>query len=242
MTAPCQVLRVRQLGLQPYVPIWQAMSTFTDQRDAHTQDELWLLQHPPVFTQGRAGKSAHLLRPGAIPLVHSDRGGQISYHGPGQLIVYALIDLRRRQLGVRAMVSLLEQVVIDLLAQWGLVAYAKADAPGVYLAVDGPAAEGGGEAKIASLGLRVRKGCCFHGVSINVDMDLSPFACINPCGYAGLKMTSMAQQPLTAPLSCEAVARALTALIAGQLEATPQVSDAFSPPLHLFLHTKKTLL
>jgi lipoyl(octanoyl) transferase len=179
---------VKQLGLSAYTPVWEAMRRFTDQRDATTLDEIWCVEHTPVFTQGQAGKPEHLLEEGNIPLVASDRGGQITYHGPGQLVVYPLLDLRRRNLGVRQMVSMLEQSCIDLLAHWQIAAHAKADAPGVYV--------GGGslpERKIASLGLRVRRGCCYHGISINVAMDLAPFQQINPCGYAGLAMAQMSE-------------------------------------------------
>lgn len=171
-------LVIRDLGLQDYTQVWQAMQHFTDQRGADTPDELWLLEHPGVFTQGQAGKAEHLLLPGDIPVVKVDRGGQVTYHGPGQLVVYVLIDLKRRNMGVRQLVTLLEQVLIELLANYQITATAKPDAPGVY--VDG--------AKIASLGLRVRKGCTFHGLALNVDMDLTPFSRINPCGYAGMKM------------------------------------------------------
>jgi lipoyl(octanoyl) transferase len=171
-------LLIRELGTQDYTTVWHAMQQFTDQRDANTPDQLWLLEHPPVFTQGQAGKEEHLLLPGDIPVVKVDRGGQVTYHGPGQLMVYVLLDLKRRNLGVRQLVTLLEQVLIQLLTPYGINAYAKADAPGVY--VD--------EGKIASLGLRVRKGCSFHGLALNVDMDLSPFSRINPCGYAGMQM------------------------------------------------------
>lgn len=174
-------LIVRQLGLQPYAPIWEKMQAFTHQRDSETPDEIWLLQHQPVFTQGQAGKAEHLLSPGDIPVVQTDRGGQITYHGPGQLVVYLLLDLRRRKLGVRDVVTMMENAVIDLLASLGINARAKPDAPGVY--VDGN--------KIASLGLRVRRGCSFHGLALNVDMDLEPFLRINPCGYAGMQMTQV---------------------------------------------------
>ncbi len=174
-------LIVRTLGLQPYEPVWQRMQAFTNQRQADTPDEIWLLQHHPVFTQGQAGKAEHLLNPGEIPVVKTDRGGQVTYHGPGQLMAYLLLDLRRKKLGVRDVVSLMEEAVIALLADYGQVAVARADAPGVY--VDG--------CKIASLGLRVRRGCSFHGLALNVDMDLQPFARINPCGYAGLQMTQL---------------------------------------------------
>ena len=171
-------LIIRELGVQDYTTVWQAMQQFTDQRNSDTADELWLLEHQPVFTQGQAGKEEHLLFPGDIPVVKVDRGGQVTYHGPGQLMVYVLLDLKRRNMGVRQLVTLLEQVLIQLLTPYGINAYAKPDAPGVY--VDG--------GKIASLGLRVRKGCTFHGLALNVDMDLSPFSRINPCGYAGMQM------------------------------------------------------
>lgn len=177
-TAITNQLIVRELGVQHYTEVWHAMQQFTDQRNSDTNDELWLLEHHSVFTQGQAGKEEHLLFPGDIPVVKVDRGGQVTYHGPGQLVVYVLLDLKRRNLGVRALVTLIEQVLVDLLTGYGIAAYAKADAPGVY--VDG--------AKIASLGLRVRKGCTFHGLALNVNMDLSPFSRINPCGYAGMQM------------------------------------------------------
>jgi lipoyl(octanoyl) transferase len=176
---------VCNLGLQDYQTVWQSMSDFTDNRTSDTGDQIWLVQHPPVFTQGQAGKADHLLDPGSIPVIQSDRGGQVTYHGPGQLVVYPLIDLRRRSLGIRAMVTLLEQAAVELMAHFSVLAFPKADAPGVYIHRDGR------DDKIASLGLRVRKGCCFHGMSINVDMDLSPFELINPCGYSGLRMTQL---------------------------------------------------
>lgn len=171
-------LVIRDLALQDYQQVWHAMQQFTDQRNESSADQLWLLEHQPVFTQGQAGKEEHLLFPGDIPVVKVDRGGQVTYHGPGQLVVYVLLDLKRRNLGVRALVTMIEQVLVELLAGYQINAYAKADAPGVY--VD--------DAKIASLGLRVRKGCTFHGLALNVNMDLSPFARINPCGYAGMQM------------------------------------------------------
>ncbi|HHJ4328259.1 TPA: lipoyl(octanoyl) transferase LipB [Klebsiella pneumoniae] len=174
-------LRVRRLGLVDYLPTLQAMRELTATRGPHAADEIWLLQHPPVFTQGQAGKAEHLLLPGDIPVVQVERGGQVTYHGPGQLVAYLMIDLRRQGLGVRELVSAMENSLIDLLAGYGLEAAARADAPGVYLGND----------KIASLGLRVRRGCSFHGLALNVDMDLQPFQRINPCGYAGLKMTQL---------------------------------------------------
>lgn len=175
-------LIVRHLGIRPYLQTWQDMQTFTDQRDADTPDEIWLLQHEAVYTQGQAGKAEHLLHQTDIPVVQSDRGGQITYHGPGQLIAYLLIDVRRKGLGVRQLVTTMEQAVIALLARSGIEAVAKPDAPGVYVA----------GAKIASLGLRIRRGCSFHGLALNVNLDLTPFSHINPCGYAGLAMTQTA--------------------------------------------------
>ena len=178
-----QVLGIRELGQLDYERTWLAMQRFTDERKLvpDTQDEVWLVQHPPVFTQGQAGKAEHLLLPGDIPVVKSDRGGQVTYHGPGQMVAYLMLDVRRLGYGVRELVTRMEQCLIDLLASYGVSAAAKADAPGVY--VDG--------AKIASLGLRIRNGCSFHGLALNVDMDLEPFRRINPCGYAGLAMTQL---------------------------------------------------
>ena len=192
------VLGVRELGVQAYEPVWHAMQDFTNQRTADTADELWLVQHPPVFTQGQAGKAEHLLLPGDIPVVQVDRGGQVTYHGPGQLVAYPLVDVRRLGLGVRELVSRIEQSLIDLLASYGVSAEARADAPGVY--VDG--------AKIASLGLRIRRGCSFHGLALNVDMDLQPFQRINPCGYAGLAMTQLADH-VAGPLDMNEVSARL---------------------------------
>lgn len=174
---------VRHLGLQPYEPVSQAMHDFTDSRDDKTPDEIWLVEHHPVFTQGQAGKAEHVLVPGDIPVIQSDRGGQVTYHGPGQQVMYVLLNLKRRKLGVRELVTLLEQTVVDTLADYGIDAHPRADAPGVYV----------GEMKICSLGLRIRKGCSFHGLALNINMDLSPFLRINPCGYAGMEMTQMRQ-------------------------------------------------
>lgn len=188
------VLGVRELGLQAYEPVWHAMQDFTNQRTADTADELWLVQHPPVFTQGQAGKAEHLLLPGDIPVVQVDRGGQVTYHGPGQLVAYPLVDVRRLGLGVRELVSRIEQSLIDLLASYGVSAEARADAPGVY--VNG--------AKIASLGLRIRHGRSFHGLALNVDMDLQPFQRINPCGYSGLAMTQLSDH-VAGPLAMNEV-------------------------------------
>lgn len=175
---------VRDLGLSDYEEVFSAMKDFTAQRDKETTDELWLTQHNPVFTQGQAGKKEHILNQGNIPIVQSDRGGQVTYHGPGQLVIYLLIDIKRRKIGVRQMVSLIEDSVIELLARFQITALAKSDAPGVYI----------DNKKIASLGLRVRNGRTYHGVSLNIDMDLSPFQFINPCGYQGLQMTQLIEQ------------------------------------------------
>lgn len=174
-------IQIRQLGLQPYEAISQAMHDFTNTRDETTADEIWLVEHQRVFTQGQAGKAEHVLVPGDIPVIQSDRGGQVTYHGPGQQVMYVLLNLKRRKLGVRELVTILEQTVVNTLAELGIEAYPRADAPGVY--VDGR--------KICSLGLRIRKGCSFHGLALNIDMDLSPFLRINPCGYAGLEMTQV---------------------------------------------------
>ena len=174
-------LRIRRLGRTDFVPTWRAMQRFTAERDAETPDELWLTEHPPVFTQGQGGKPEHLLRDIGIPVVKIDRGGQITYHGPGQAVVYLLVDLNRRSLKVRELVSRIEQAVIDLLAGYGLRGERIAGAPGVYV----------GGAKIAALGLRVKGGCCYHGMALNVDMELAPFSAINPCGYPGLKVTRL---------------------------------------------------
>ena len=192
---------VRQLGRADYEPTWRAMMDFTASRTAETPDELWVVEHPPVFTLGQAGKPEHLLRDTGIPLVKIDRGGQITYHGPGQVVVYLLIDLPRRKLKVRELVNRIEQAVIDCLGEHGVVAERRDRAPGVYV----------GEAKVAALGLRVRNGCCYHGVSLNVDMDLSPFAAINPCGYAGMAVTQTKDLgiALTPPQAAEALTRQL---------------------------------
>ncbi|WES69785.1 lipoyl(octanoyl) transferase LipB [Superficieibacter sp. HKU1] len=174
---------IRRLGLQPYEAVSQAMHDFTDTRDENTPDEIWLVEHLPVFTQGQAGKAEHVLVPGDIPVIQSDRGGQVTYHGPGQQVMYVLLNLKRRKLGVRELVTLLEQTVVNTLAQFAIDAHPRADAPGVYV----------GEKKICSLGLRIRKGCSFHGLALNIAMDLSPFLRINPCGYAGMEMAQVSE-------------------------------------------------
>ncbi|WP_163131301.1 lipoyl(octanoyl) transferase LipB [Agarivorans sp. Alg241-V36] len=198
-------LIIRQLGLQDYSSILQAMRDFTDQRSAEQDDELWLVEHQPVFTQGQAGKAEHLLNSSDIPVVQADRGGQVTYHGPGQLVAYPLVNLRRRKLGVRELVTIIEQSIIDTLGLHEIEAFAKKDAPGVYVE----------QKKIASLGLRIRKGCSFHGLALNVDMDLSPFLQINPCGYAGLEMAQISDYVATPNIS--QIAEQLSQVLVKQL-------------------------
>ena len=199
-------LIVRQLNSMDYSQVWHSMQDFTDFRDDETLDELWLVEHPPVFTQGQAGKEEHLLMPGDIEVVKVDRGGQVTYHGPGQQVIYFMINLKRRKMGVRQLVTLIEKAIVAALDDFAIKAYPKADAPGVY--VD--------EKKVASLGLRVRKGCSFHGLALNVNMDLSPFLRINPCGYAGLEMvqTCDINGPQTTQDASQALVKHLTALLA----------------------------
>ena len=207
---------IRVLGRVEYEPTWQAMLAFTNERDAHTPDELWVCEHPPVFTLGQAGKPEHLLADIGVPLVKIDRGGQITYHGPGQVVVYLLLDLTRRGLGIRELVNRIEQAVIDTLAACesesgsGIKAARKSGAPGVYVQ------RAGAEAKIAALGLRIRHGCSYHGVALNVDMDLSPFAAINPCGYAGMAVTQTRDLGLSA--SPAQMADSLVRQLSSQLE------------------------
>ena len=188
---PLPDLVIRHFGIKPYESVWKAMQNFTLQRQDETPDELWLLQHEPVFTLGQAGSAEHLLSPGNIPLIKADRGGEITYHGPGQLVVYLLIRLARLNLGVRGLVTMIEQSIIDTLASYHIDAFAKPDAPGVYV----------GDAKIASLGLRIRRGSSFHGLALNIDMDLEPFLRINPCGYAGLRMVQVTDFVASATLA-----------------------------------------
>ncbi len=178
-----QQLTVRALGMVDYSPAWEAMKSLTDSRDENTPDEIWLLQHPPVFTQGQAGKPEHLLFPGDIPVVQVDRGGQVTYHGPGQLVAYLMIDIKRRAIGARELVTRIEQSIVETLLHYGVSAKARKDAPGVYVEA----------AKIASLGLRIRKGRSFHGLSLNIDMDMEPFSRINPCGYQGMEVIQLSQ-------------------------------------------------
>ncbi len=182
---------IHTLGLVEYQPTWDAMKKFTAERTSYTPDEIWLVQHPPTYTQGLAGLPEHLLNPTNIPVVKIDRGGQITYHGPGQIVAYLLLDLRRWKLNVRELVNLMEQSVVDLLGEYGVAAKNRVDAPGVY--VD--------NAKIASLGLKIKHGCCYHGLALNVDMNLTPYRSINPCGYAGLRVTQCVELGITANLN-----------------------------------------
>ncbi|MEP6939144.1 MAG: lipoyl(octanoyl) transferase LipB [Rudaea sp.] len=228
MTSPCPPsdapaerpagdLVVRRFeGLAPYEPVWRAMQSFTDTRDGETPDELWIVEHPPVFTLGQAGKWEHVLLPGDIPVVPVDRGGQVTYHGPGQIVAYPLIDLRRLRLGVRDLVCRIEQAIIDTLATWNIMAERKPGAPGVYVA----------GAKVAALGLRVRRGCTFHGLAFNVNMDLAPFQRINPCGFEGLKVTQV--RDLGGPSGLADVESELVAHLARLLDLTVRFA---APPV-----------
>ncbi|MCZ6717458.1 MAG: lipoyl(octanoyl) transferase LipB [Gammaproteobacteria bacterium] len=208
MKQPAGVV-IKRLGLVEYEPTWREMQTFTDRRDEQTADEIWLLQHPPVYTLGLNGNPEHLLAPADIPVINIDRGGQVTYHGPGQLVVYPLIDLRRQSLGVRELVSALEQSIIDLATDYGIEANSRADAPGVY--VDGR--------KLASLGLRIRRGCSYHGLAFNIDMDLEPFSRINPCGFEGLEVTQL--KDLGGPSDPEQVAVELEPYLLKRLKYKP---------------------
>jgi lipoyl(octanoyl) transferase len=203
---------VRRLGRQPYEPVWHAMQAFTDTRGPDTPDELWVLEHDPVFTLGQAGKWEHVLLPGEIPVVPVDRGGQVTYHGPGQIVAYPLFDLRRLKVGVRELVHRIEQAIIDTLDTWNIVAARRDGAPGVYV----------GDAKVAALGLRVRRGCSFHGLAFNVAMDLEPFHRINPCGYQGLAVTQVLD--LGGPGSLAEVEAVLVGELARQFGLAPQAA------------------
>ena len=213
-----QPLLVRRLpGLQPYQPIWQAMQAFTDARDENDHDELWLLEHEPVFTLGQAGKWEHVLMPGDIPVVPVDRGGQVTYHGPGQIVAYPLIDLRRAGIGVREFVHRIEQAIIDTLGEWNIGAARREKAPGVYVH----------DAKVTALGLRVRRGCTFHGLAFNISMDLEPFRRIDPCGFEGLKVTQMLD--LGGPSRLADVETVFITHLARQLRMRAEPADSDSP-------------
>ena len=197
---------IRHLGLQPYQPVWDAMERFTAQRGEHGADELWLLEHHPVYTLGQAGKPEHILNPAGIEVIRCNRGGQVTYHGPGQIVAYPLVNIRRLGIGVRELVHRIEQAIIDTCAHWQISAERRLGAPGVYV----------GDAKIAALGLRVRHGCSFHGLSFNINMDLAPYYGINPCGFTGLQVTQMLELTDSAPLL--EVAQVLVQQLSKQLE------------------------
>lgn len=201
-------VKIKHLGLQDYQSTWQAMQDFTNQRTAETVDEIWVVEHPPVFTQGLNGKAEHILQQPDIPIVKTDRGGQITYHAPGQLVLYTLIDLKKAKLGVRALVSIIENSIIAYLANFDISAEARKDAPGVYVAGN----------KIASLGLKIRKQRSYHGLALNIDMDLSPFKLVNPCGLQGMQMTQM-KAFINPPPSIEAAGQALAEIIQSQINA-----------------------
>ncbi len=208
---------VKNLGNTEYEEIFSAMKTFTQNRTEQTPDEIWLTQHHPVFTQGQAGKAEHILNINHIPIVQSDRGGQVTYHGSGQLVIYLLIDIKRRKIGVREMVTLIEKSIVQLLNQYQITAETKPEAPGVYV----------NDKKIASLGLRVRNGRTYHGLALNIDMDLSPFEQINPCGYQGLKMTQLADLTASCDLDSDidGVAAQLQKILISQIEAATKTSE-----------------
>ncbi|HMB57250.1 MAG TPA: lipoyl(octanoyl) transferase LipB [Arenimonas sp.] len=219
MSGAQPVWTVRDLGRQPFERVWRAMETYTDSRGDDGADELWLVEHDPVFTLGQAGKPEHVLAPGDIPVLRTNRGGQVTYHGPGQLVAYPLVDLRRIGIGVREFVQRIEQALIDTLATWDIPALRREGAPGVYVQ---------GE-KIGALGLRVRHGCTFHGLAFNIAMDLEPFSRINPCGYAGLQVTSVLKSG--GPATLPEVASVLVSQLSKQLGLRPETST--EPPLLL---------
>ncbi len=214
MPDPQNILVRRFPGLQPYEPMWRAMQAFTDARTSQTPDELWVVEHSPVFTLGQAGKWEHVLMPGDIPVIPVDRGGQVTYHGPGQIVAYPLVDLRRLGVGIREFVNRIEQAIIDTLGDWNILAERKEGAPGVYVA----------GCKVAALGLRVRRGCTFHGLAFNIDMDLEPFGLINPCGFQGLQVTQMLD--LGGPSRLADVETVLVAQLARQFGLHPQSAPA----------------
>ena len=207
---------LRWLGRVEYEPTWRAMQRLVDARGAEARDEIWFLEHPPVFTLGMNSRPEHLLGTGDIPVVQIDRGGQVTYHGPGQLVVYPLLDLGRAKLGVRTLVEGIERAIVATVAEWGIEAYGRRDAPGVYV----------GPRKLASVGLRIRRGCSYHGLALNVAMDLEPFRRINPCGYAGLEMTQVSE--LGGPADLGAVADALAPRLLAELGFAPPPQSATS--------------
>jgi lipoyl(octanoyl) transferase len=226
-------LIIKYLGRSDYEETWQAMKQFTDQRDANTADELWITEHDPVFTQGLNGKPEHILQSSNIPVVQIDRGGQITYHGPGQLVLYCLLNIQRLSFGVRTLVSIIEQSIVELLVRYDIDAFSRRDAPGVYVnlaSVGYDEVQSGQIAKIAALGLRIRKGCCYHGLSLNINMDLKPFSNINPCGFEGLAVTQMVE--LNSSVSVEKVGRELAAILSQKMRPQKLASTLTSAESH----------
>ena len=231
MTKP--LLIIKYLGRSDYEETWQAMKQFTDQRDTNTADELWITEHDPVFTQGLNGKPEHILQSSNIPVVQIDRGGQITYHGPGQLVLYCLLNIQRLSFGVRTLVSIIEQSIVELLVRYDIDAFSRRDAPGVYVnlaSVGYDEVQSGQIAKIAALGLRIRKGCCYHGLSLNINMDLKPFSNINPCGFEGLAVTQMVE--LNSSVSVEKVGRELAAILSQKMRPQKLASTLTSAESH----------
>jgi lipoyl(octanoyl) transferase len=227
------LLIIKYLGRSDYEETWQAMKQFTDQRDANTADELWITEHDPVFTQGLNGKPEHILQSSNIPVVQIDRGGQITYHGPGQLVLYCLLNIQRLSFGVRTLVSIIEQSIVELLVKYDIDAFSRRDAPGVYVnlaSVGYDEVQSGQIAKIAALGLRIRKGCCYHGLSLNINMDLKPFSNINPCGFEGLAVTQMVE--LNSSVSVEKVGRELAAILSQKMRPQKLASTLTSAESH----------
>jgi lipoyl(octanoyl) transferase len=227
------LLIIKYLGRSNYEETWQAMKQFTDQRDANTADELWITEHDPVFTQGLNGKPEHILQSSNIPVVQIDRGGQITYHGPGQLVLYCLLNIQRLSFGVRTLVSIIEQSIVELLVRYDIDAFSRRDAPGVYVnlaSVGYDEVQSGQIAKIAALGLRIRKGCCYHGLSLNINMDLKPFSNINPCGFEGLAVTQMVE--LNSSVSVEKVGRELAAILSQKMRPQKLASTLTSAESH----------
>jgi lipoyl(octanoyl) transferase len=227
------LLIIKYLGRSDYEETWQAMKQFTDQRDTNTADELWITEHDPVFTQGLNGKPEHILQSSNIPVVQIDRGGQITYHGPGQLVLYCLLNIQRLSFGVRTLVSIIEQSIVELLVRYDIDAFSRRDAPGVYVnlaSVGYDEVQSGQIAKIAALGLRIRKGCCYHGLSLNINMDLKPFSNINPCGFEGLAVTQMVE--LNSSVSVEKVGRELAAILSQKMRPQKLASTLTSAESH----------
>lgn len=224
---------INYLGRSDYEQTWQTMKQFTHQRDANTVDELWITEHAPVFTQGLNGKPEHILQTTDIPVVQIDRGGQVTYHGPGQLVLYCLLNIQRLGFGVRALVSTIEQSIVELLARYDIEAFSRRDAPGVYVNLTSTGnnqASAGQMAKIAALGLRIRKGCCYHGLSLNINMDLEPFSNINPCGFEGLAVTQMAD--LNASITVEQAGRELAAILSRNIQSQDSTRTLTSAGSH----------